>query len=215
MSTTEKFRIGMAFLLISLILSACGPSQEEMDVTNTQIAADIFFTLTAEAPTSTPTPTSTSTATVTQAWLQPRMITPRPPLVPLGERYITHFLKRGFEYYIDQDQYAKITDRVVLTIKVLEQGQMVGYVALNPGTEEENAMIMDHLREAGEFLDPGHGYATILSAIETLNWGMTDNGTAWLPGGREIHWFGQQNQDMQIAIFTFMNTPTFIGTEID
>jgi formylglycine-generating enzyme required for sulfatase activity len=57
----------MAVLLISLILSACGPSQEEMDVTSTQFAADLFSTLTAEAPThtATPLPTHTSTPTLT------------------------------------------------------------------------------------------------------------------------------------------------------
>jgi hypothetical protein len=55
----------MISLLICANLSACGPSQAEMNATVTQGAANIFATLTAQAPTATPTftPSPTSTAT--------------------------------------------------------------------------------------------------------------------------------------------------------
>jgi hypothetical protein len=54
-------------LLLNLILVACSPSQEELDATETKVAADDFATQTANAPTSTatftasPEPTSTYT----------------------------------------------------------------------------------------------------------------------------------------------------------
>ncbi len=54
-------------LLLNLVLVACGPSQEELDATETKVAADDFATQTANAPTSTatltasPEPTSTFT----------------------------------------------------------------------------------------------------------------------------------------------------------
>ena len=42
-------------LLIGIILSACGLSQAELDAKATQVAANIFATQTAQAPTATPT----------------------------------------------------------------------------------------------------------------------------------------------------------------
>jgi Tol biopolymer transport system component len=59
-------------MLMAVILVACGPSQAELDAQATQVAANIFATLTAEAPTPTPTPASTLTPTPT----------PTPFLVP-------------------------------------------------------------------------------------------------------------------------------------
>ena len=50
-------------IVLFSILVACGPSQGELDATATQIAANIFATQTAAAPTSTQTPTSTDTPT--------------------------------------------------------------------------------------------------------------------------------------------------------
>ena len=52
-------------MLLFVILTACGPSQTELDATATQAAADIFATLTAQAPTATPTFTPSPTATIT------------------------------------------------------------------------------------------------------------------------------------------------------
>jgi hypothetical protein len=57
-------------VFITLLISACGPSQAEIDATSTQVAADIYATQTAQVPTATktftPTPTATFTATPTQ-----------------------------------------------------------------------------------------------------------------------------------------------------
>ncbi len=56
----------MIFVLITaLILAACGPSPDEKAATATQVASDIFATLTAQAPTITPTFTLTPTPTAT------------------------------------------------------------------------------------------------------------------------------------------------------
>jgi TolB protein len=52
-------------LLTSGALSACGPSQADLDATATVIAADIFAAQTVAAPTATLTPTVTSTPTFT------------------------------------------------------------------------------------------------------------------------------------------------------
>ena len=59
----------LIFLLISMILGACKPSQAELDAQATQVAADSYSTQTALAPTATktltPTPTNTPTITPT------------------------------------------------------------------------------------------------------------------------------------------------------
>lgn len=61
-----KQMMGMALVLLTgVILTTCGPSQAELDAQATEVAAIIFATQTAEAPTLTPTPTLTSTPTPT------------------------------------------------------------------------------------------------------------------------------------------------------
>ncbi|MGC9396822.1 MAG: hypothetical protein ACP5J4_18410 [Anaerolineae bacterium] len=50
---------------LALNLAGCGPSEAELAATATQVAHDIFATLTAEAPTFTPTATATPTSTNT------------------------------------------------------------------------------------------------------------------------------------------------------
>jgi len=71
-------------LLICVILSGCGPSQAELDATSTQIAANIFATQTAQAPTATPTftPSPTATATSTSTPTPTPTNTPTPTLTP-------------------------------------------------------------------------------------------------------------------------------------
>ncbi len=60
-------RIVLVSLLISAILTACGPSKANLDGTATQDAVNLGITQTAQVPTSTstPPPTATSTATPT------------------------------------------------------------------------------------------------------------------------------------------------------
>ncbi len=55
---------GVSLVMITL-LTACGPSQNKLNVTATQIAARIYATQTAQAPTATMTYTPSPTATIT------------------------------------------------------------------------------------------------------------------------------------------------------
>jgi hypothetical protein len=97
-------------LSFSLLLISCGPSQAELDVQTTQIAANIYATQTAQAPTATatftrtPTPTFTLTPTVT---LTPTPTdtptitpTPTPDLLKVG--LTLKDLPDGFESLPDQ-----------------------------------------------------------------------------------------------------------------
>ena len=68
-------------LVAILFLNSCGPSQVEIDSTNTKAAAEMFATQTAEAPTSTPIPTNTPTSIPPTAL--PTSIPPTPTLEPL------------------------------------------------------------------------------------------------------------------------------------
>ncbi len=72
----------LVWLVMSALLTACGPSPEEQAATATQGAANIFATLTAEAPTATmtftPSPTATPTPTITPTPTTTPTVTPTP-----------------------------------------------------------------------------------------------------------------------------------------
>lgn len=82
--------LSVGLLIIGVILSACGPSSAELDMTATQVAQDNFFTQTALAPTATatftttpnptdtPLPTATFTPTDTPAPTDTSTVTPTP-----------------------------------------------------------------------------------------------------------------------------------------
>ena len=82
MNTIKRYTL-MLFITV-MFLAACAPSQQELDATATQNAANVFSTLTAEAPTLTPTstntplPTETPTPTLTPTPTQ----TPTPTATP-------------------------------------------------------------------------------------------------------------------------------------
>lgn len=63
------------------LLIGCGPSKADFEATSTKIAANIFATQTAEAPTYTPTPTLTDIPTATP--------TPTPTPRPLSDAVLT------------------------------------------------------------------------------------------------------------------------------
>jgi len=83
-------------ILISLLLSACGPSEAEMQATTTQVAAELYGTQTALAPTAIPTdtPTVTPTPTETPTRTQTPTITntPRPPTATLTAAGVETFI---------------------------------------------------------------------------------------------------------------------------
>ncbi len=66
----------------TLVMSACGPSQAERQATITQVAAAVFATQTAQAPTSTPTFTPSPTPTETPTSTPTLTATPRPSSTP-------------------------------------------------------------------------------------------------------------------------------------
>jgi hypothetical protein len=70
----KRVHIAFLYLYLGITLISCGPSQAELDRQATEIAASIFATQTAEAPT--PTPTFTPTPTHTP--------TPTSPPLPVG-----------------------------------------------------------------------------------------------------------------------------------
>jgi hypothetical protein len=76
MKTIKRFTLML--LVTVMLLTACGPSQQDLDATATQNAANTFATLTAEAPTLTPTSTNTPLPTDTPT----PTLTPSPTLTP-------------------------------------------------------------------------------------------------------------------------------------
>ena len=76
----KKVMIVLNCLLAGIVLAACVPSQAELDAQATEIAAGLFATQTAEAPTDTPTPipTDTPTSTPTHTPTATPTLTPTP-----------------------------------------------------------------------------------------------------------------------------------------
>lgn len=102
-------------ILMGSLLVACGPSQVELDATSTQIAANIFATQTAAAPTATLTPTPTSEPTRTPT----ATITPR----PLSDTVLTvDDLPNGFSS-TSPDEFG------------LASGNLAYFVSLDPSDE--------------------------------------------------------------------------------
>jgi len=79
----------LILLLISIILGACKPSQAELEAQATKIAADVYSTQTAQAPTATktliPSPTNTPTITPTITPTFPPTNTPTITTTPLPD----------------------------------------------------------------------------------------------------------------------------------
>lgn len=90
-------RVTLFVLLVSLLLSACGPSEEEVNATTTQIAANIYETQTAEAPTFTPTPTVTPTPVPTDTPTPTPVPTDTPTPIPTDTPTITPSPTPGLE----------------------------------------------------------------------------------------------------------------------
>ena len=110
-------------ILIAAILSACGPNQAEQQATVTQMAANVFGTQTAQAPTPTatypptppppapPTPPPTNTPTSTPTNTPTPTLTPTPGLVslalkasdlPAGFTSMDEGILRGLEESFDE-----------------------------------------------------------------------------------------------------------------
>ena len=108
--------IVLVFALL-FVLSACGPSEGEMQATGTQVADEIFGTQTALAPTATstntpsitPTPTETLTPTITPTITN----TPSPPTATLTEAGVEKLLlcyKAAVSLQVDWEVHRSVTD---------------------------------------------------------------------------------------------------------
>jgi hypothetical protein len=96
-------------LILLLALVACGPSQEELDATATQDAANAAATQTAAAPTATPRPTDTPTPQPTD--------TPTPqPAAPEAETIMTdaqEAMAQVESFHMDMEMSASISQEGV------------------------------------------------------------------------------------------------------
>ncbi|MCH8338947.1 MAG: hypothetical protein IH858_08930 [Chloroflexi bacterium] len=136
--------------------------------------------------------------------------TPRPTELPLGERYVAHFVDEGFEYVPEQDRYMKSEGRLVLVIMTVDdQRQMVGYIIPTPLTSEEIDIVRDHLREAGEFLDPDFGWRTIGLALDSMSGGSQD-GTVWI-GGRSVVYITSAYGSLELGTAGTVASYTFLA----
>ena len=86
----KKVLFVLVCLLIGALLVACGPSQAELDAQATKVAADVFATETAEAPTRTPIPTLTPTPTATLTSTLTPTSTPTPTPTSTNTATPTH-----------------------------------------------------------------------------------------------------------------------------
>lgn len=80
MNQTRTLLSILACMVTIMLLSACGPSQAELDAAATQAASEEYATQTAEAPTATTTPTDTPIPTKTPL---PPTYTPEPTDTPV------------------------------------------------------------------------------------------------------------------------------------
>jgi len=112
--------------------------------------------------------------------------TPGPTEVSQGDRYINHFLERGFKYNPDREQYLKEARWGELMIDVNEGERYIfGYFEFEPMTSEDAQEVLDHLEEASNFLDPGNGWDTVQAALAAISNGQY-MGTAENSQGRDL-----------------------------
>ena len=141
-------------------------------------------------PTHTPGPTRTS----------------KPTEVPLGKRYVAHFVDQGFTVWNDLGVYAKVEGRQTLMVGDLENGQLVAYITPAIMTPDELTVLRELLIEASGILDPVYGWETILVALDTID--DLPFGTAY-KGGREVEYQLVVQGDNLIVTYMFMNENTF------
>ncbi len=132
--------------------------------------------------------------------------TPKPTEVPLGKRYVAHFVDQGFSVWNDLGVYAKVEGRQTLMVGDLENGQLVAYITPAIMTPDELTVLRELLIEASGILDPVYGWETILVALDTID--DLPFGTAY-KGGREVEYQLVVQGDNLIVTYMFMNENTF------
>lgn len=139
-------------------------------------------------------------------FVPPPTRTPGPTEVPLGERYMAHFVDQGFTVWNDLGVYAKVEGRQTLMVGDLENGQLVAYITPAVMTPDEVTVLREFLYEASGILDPVYGWDTILVALDTID--DFPFGTAY-KGGREVEYELVVQGDNLIVTYMFMNENTF------
>lgn len=193
--------IAILVIGLALSLSACGPSQAELDATATQVAADIFATQTALAPTITPTFTPTPTfipsptPTITPSPTRTRTITPTtvPPLMAavltLGD------LPDGFSSMPEQD-LAEMSeslpeDATVFAFTDDEGAQMIMGVLMSYGSRQEQIAFDQMLPSMLDMLTSPIGGDAPLEPLTGLDdIGESREGVTFLADtqGESMHW---------------------------
>lgn len=129
----------MMSMLVGLIISACGPSQIDLESTSSQVAADIFATQTSGAPTATmtftPSPTITETTTMTPSPLSTRTatITPTPTPILMAASLTLDDLPVGFRTMPDEN------------LVEMEQDLPQGAIAFGFSDEAEENVVMGQM----------------------------------------------------------------------
>ena len=149
-------------LVAIMLLSACGPSQTDLDATATHVAADIFATQTADAPTVTPTYTITPIPTNTPT------ATPDPNLVTSGsagcnQEMLERFLRaKATEVWIESMLYddsisaASIKEELNLDVELFSDAityLMIAILAEYGGSMEDDYVWKIEQKDKDE-IDP-------------------------------------------------------------
>lgn len=143
------FWITFYLTLGSVCLTACGPSQAELDATATQFTANIFATQTAQAPTSTSTPTPTHTPTLTPTFTSTATFTPTSTASPTS----TPTLEPGTVITSTLDNGWVLYEAVADGFAIALPPEWI-HIGLNPSTFKDLLAIEAELDpEMGEILE--------------------------------------------------------------
>jgi hypothetical protein len=162
---TNQLLILAIGLISVLLLAACGPSQTQLDATATQIAANIFATQTAQAPTAaptfTPTPTPRPTSTPTPT------LTPTPPSPQALLESSSAALREANTYHFDMDMQMKSGTQPDVSLTLTGDFQAPDRVQARMSTSAAGTPIkteMIIISQTTYFVNPATGNWEIASA---------------------------------------------------
>lgn len=225
----KKFFLQIPILvLLTLAAAACGQSQAELDARDTQAAADIFGTQTAQVPTATPTstpsptvantPTITASPTMTLTPTYKATATPTPTPQWMDAGLALDDLPAGFREMTVQE-LSPLTKNLPpnsLAFGFSNDGSVqivMGYLISYPSPAEQIAfdrLIPDML----ELFASAYGATTPPEAIQGLeDLGKTRDGSLFLAEGGEIdlQWANILFRRGEVGAFLFVVHP--VGDE--
>lgn len=202
------------FLVICIILVACGPSEAERNAQATAIAASIFATQTSQAPipTSTPTktPTPTSTVTPTRTRTPTRAPSPTPSMKTYSNAKWGYSIQYPANWIVEEEQ-------VYTAFNNIDEPETWAFVTVYYTARGEKALIDDAVaseKERGslkEVVSEGtrtfNGVTWRYAIIATHSSTFLDL-YAWIDAaGRAYMFFGSSNDanhDKQTQIYLQM-----------